>query len=152
MWTHRIFRFTEKRNRVGYVVWPEMRVWRRSSETGKVISQGSRYDESGRKERGTHESRHAAESWNIERRIVTRLEYDARRNNPRFIVTNLDTPAKALYEDLYCQRGKAENRIKEASLDLFGTRVGFRYCFRHTISAENLFIHAYRLQSAPRVR
>jgi hypothetical protein len=41
---------------------------------------------------------------------------------PRFIVTNLDRPAEELYDDLYCQRGEAENRIKETQLDLFGTR------------------------------
>ncbi|MBK6401264.1 MAG: transposase [Rhodocyclaceae bacterium] len=35
---------------------------------------------------------------------------------------NLDLPADALYDELYCQRGEAENRIKEAQLDLFGTR------------------------------
>ena len=28
----------------------------------------------------------------------------------------------ALYDQLYCQRGEAENRIKETQLDLFGTR------------------------------
>jgi hypothetical protein len=27
-----------------------------------------------------------------------------------------------LYDALYCQRGEAENRIKEVQLDLFGTR------------------------------
>lgn len=31
-------------------------------------------------------------------------------------------PAETLYDGLYCQRGEAENRIKEAQLDLFGTR------------------------------
>ena len=35
---------------------------------------------------------------------------------------NLDLPADAFYDELYCQRGEAENRIKEAQLDLFGTR------------------------------
>ena len=35
---------------------------------------------------------------------------------------NLDLPADALYDELYCQRGEAENRIKAAQLDLFGTR------------------------------
>ena len=30
--------------------------------------------------------------------------------------------ADALYDELYCQRGEAENRIKEAQLGLFGTR------------------------------
>ena len=35
---------------------------------------------------------------------------------------NLDLPADALYDELYCQRGEAENRIKEAQLDLFADR------------------------------
>lgn len=39
-----------------------------------------------------HEFRYAADSWNVERRVVTRLEYGAQSNNPRFIVTNLDLP------------------------------------------------------------
>ncbi|KAH1282161.1 hypothetical protein KXX11_003896, partial [Aspergillus fumigatus] len=30
--------------------------------------------------------------------------------------------AASLYEDLYCARGEAENRIKEAQIDLFGRR------------------------------
>lgn len=76
----------------------------------------------GTKQRAIHEFRYAADSWNIERRIVTRLEYGSQGINPRFVVTNLDSPADALYDGLYCQRGEAENRIKETQLDLFGTR------------------------------
>ena len=76
----------------------------------------------GIKQRMIREFRYAADSWNIERRVVTRLEYGSQGTNPRFVVTNLDLPADALYDDLYCQRGEAENRIKEAQLDLFGTR------------------------------
>lgn len=53
---------------------------------------------------------------------MTRLEFGSQGINPRFIVTNLDRPAEALYDNLYCQRGEAENRIKETQLDLFGTR------------------------------
>lgn len=30
--------------------------------------------------------------------------------------------SQALYEDVYCQRGEAENRIKEAQVGLFATR------------------------------
>lgn len=76
----------------------------------------------GTKQRTIREFRYAADSWDIERRIVTRLEYGSQGTNPRFVVTNLDRPATALYDNLYCQRGEAENRIKEAQLDLFGTR------------------------------
>lgn len=76
----------------------------------------------GTKQRIIHEFRYAADSWDIARRVVARLEYGAQGANPRFVVTNLDLPAADLYDTLYCQRGAAENRIKEAQLDLFGTR------------------------------
>jgi hypothetical protein len=76
----------------------------------------------GTKQRMIREFRYAADSWNVERRVVTRLEYGSQGTNPRFVVTNLDLPAADLYDLLYCQRGEAENRIKEAQLDLFGTR------------------------------
>lgn len=74
------------------------------------------------KQRMIREFRYAAESWTIERRLVTRLEFGSQGRNPRFVVTNLDWPAAALYDELYCLRGEAENRIKEVQLDLFGTR------------------------------
>ena len=38
------------------------------------------------------------------------------------IVINLRTKAEELGDTLYRQRGESENRIKEAQLDLFGTR------------------------------
>ncbi len=80
------------------------------------------YRKSGQKQRCIREFRYAADSWNRKRRVITRLEFGAQGNNPRFVVTNLTLPANELYDALYCQRGEAENRIKEAQLDLFGTR------------------------------
>ena len=50
------------------------------------------------------------------------LEWGAQGCNPRFVLTNLDGPAQPLYDELYCQRGEAENRIKEAQVRLFATR------------------------------
>ncbi len=35
------------------------------------------------------------------------------KDNPRFLVTNLNERAQWVYEDFYCQRGEIENRIKE---------------------------------------
>ena len=80
------------------------------------------FEASGIKQRHIGELRYAAESWDIERRVITRLEYGTQGINPRFVVTNLKGQATDLYDRLYCQRGEAENRIKEAQLDLFGTR------------------------------
>jgi hypothetical protein len=80
------------------------------------------FEESQKKQRIIREFIYAAQSWDCPRRVITRLEFGSQGNNPRFIVTNLDRPADELYDTLYCQRGEAENRIKETQLDLFGTR------------------------------
>ena len=80
------------------------------------------YQACGTKQRLIGELSYAAKSWPHERRVITRLEYGLQGTNPRFVVTNLQGQAHALYDGLYCQRGEAENRIKEAQLDLFGTR------------------------------
>ena len=65
---------------------------------------------------------YAAKTWDKPRRVIARLEHGPQGANPRFIVTDLTGSAKALYERRYCARGEAENRIKEAQLDLFGRR------------------------------
>ena len=80
------------------------------------------YERTGVKQRLIDEFIYAADSWERERRVITRLEFGAQGTNPRFVVTNLETDATELYERLYCARGEAENRIKEVQLDLFGTR------------------------------
>ena len=64
-------------------------------------------------------------SWSRQRRVVAKAEQLEGKENPRFVVTSLgaqDWPARRLYEELYCQRGEMENRIKE-QLTLFATRV-----------------------------
>ena len=56
------------------------------------------------------------ESWSRARRVVAKAEQLEGKENSRYVVTSLDAeswPAQQLYEDLYCERGEAENRIKE---------------------------------------
>jgi len=80
------------------------------------------YQHAQSKQRLIGEFSYAAGTWDRERRVIARLEHDARGANPRFVVTSLEGDATALYEQLYCGRGEAENRIKEAQIDLFGRR------------------------------
>jgi hypothetical protein len=80
------------------------------------------YERTQQKQRLVGEFSYAAQSWPHERRVITRLEWGQQGHNPRFIVTNLDGEAAALYDGVYCQRGEAENRIKEAQVGLFATR------------------------------
>ena len=54
-----------------------------------------------------------AASWSRVERIVARVEAGREGTDTRFIVTNLDHGnGRSLYQDLYCQRGQAENHIK----------------------------------------
>jgi Transposase DDE domain group 1 len=69
---------------------------------------------------------YAAQTWDRSRRVIVKAEHlcgpDGGRANPRYIVTNLAGEPWALYEDVYCQRGDRENRIKEQQLGLFADR------------------------------
>lgn len=98
------------------------------------------YQKAGCKQRMIGEFEYAAKSWDRQRRVIARLEHDARGANPRFIVTNLTGGPKALYERVYCARGEAENRIKEAQLDLFGRRAS---CHKFQANQLRLLLAAF---------
>lgn len=84
------------------------------------------YEAAGTKQRLIGEFQYASRNWDRERRVIARLEHGPQGANPRFVVTSLAGDAAELYEQLYCARGEAENRIKEAQLDLFGRRASCR--------------------------
>jgi hypothetical protein len=86
------------------------------------LAMKDQYQQSGLKQRELGEFLYAAQTWTKERRVITRLEYGEQGNNPRYVVTNMQGKPQALYDELYCQRGEAENRIKEAQIGLFATR------------------------------
>jgi hypothetical protein len=121
----RLIRWCE-RHAVGYVIGVARNARLHRIVDGWERAMAARYAETETKQRQIREFQYAAGSWNRERRIVTRLEFGSQGANPRFIVSNLDRPADELYDGLYCQRGEAENRIKETQLDLFGTRTSSR--------------------------
>jgi hypothetical protein len=65
------------------------------------------------------------QSWSAKRRVIGKAEWTRSEANPRFIVTNIHAAfgaARFLYEDVYCQRGEMENRLKECQGDLFADR------------------------------
>ena len=64
-----------------------------------------------------------AGSWPHERRVIVKAEVTTHfgrkpKDNPRFLITNLKTTPKHVYERVYCARGDAENRLKELKLGL----------------------------------
>ena len=80
------------------------------------------FDQSGRKQRLFGRIDYAAATWDRPRRVIVKAEHAVGGANPRFVVTNLAGDPQRLYDDLYCQRGDMENRIKEQQLDLFAGR------------------------------
>jgi len=74
------------------------------------------------KQRLFGEFEYGAQTWDRQRRVILKAEVTAQGPNPRFVVTNLPGRPQTLYDDLYCQRGDMENRIKEQQLDLFAGR------------------------------
>ncbi|WP_352711155.1 transposase, partial [Mesorhizobium sp. M0130] len=80
-----------------------------------------------------------AASWSRVERIIARVEVGAQGGDIRFVVTNLaGGKAKALYEDVYCRRGAAENHITWKT-HLAADRTS---CTRATANQFRLFLHA----------
>ena len=74
--------------------------------------------QSGQTEHVYSEANYAAQTWPRQRRIiikaeVVRAEGKKPKDNPRFVITNMKQSPQWLYEEVYCQRGEIENRIKE---------------------------------------
>lgn len=74
---------------------------------------------SGQTEHVYGECRYATrKTWPWKRRVIYKAEVVRAANkepkdNPRFVVTNLKQDPRWIYEQVYCQRGDVENRIKE---------------------------------------
>jgi hypothetical protein len=69
-------------------------------------------------------------TWPWKRRViykaeVVRAEDKEPKDNPRFVVTNMRQSPRWLYEEVYCQRGDLENRIKELH---YGMEIGRTSC------------------------
>jgi Transposase DDE domain group 1 len=81
-----------------------------------------------------------AASWSRVERVVARVEAGAEGPDTRFVVTNLKKRnARALYEDVYCRRGQAENHIKSWKTHLAADRTS---CTKATANQLRLFLHA----------
>lgn len=80
------------------------------------------YRRTEQKQRLFEEFEYAAGTWDQPRRVIAKAEHSDHGENPRFVVTSLPGDPQTLYDELYCQRGDMENRIKEQQLGLFADR------------------------------
>ena len=118
---HRMLGWCERRG-VGYIVGLAKNKRLDRLATPWLDRAASGFAASGDKQRLFGEFAYAAGTWRRTRRVIARIEHGPKGTNPRYIVTNLEGEARALYEKLYCARGDMENRIKEQQLDLFADR------------------------------
>jgi hypothetical protein len=92
-----------------------------------------------------------ASSWKRPRKVVARLECSLRPDEGgitstgmrqevdiRYVVTSLKGPAQYLYENVYCQRGQAENLIKLHKAQLASDRMS---CHSATANQVRLAFH-----------
>jgi Transposase DDE domain group 1 len=108
---------------VGYVVGLAKNARLLALAAPHLAAARARHEETREDVRTFHWLEYGAQSWTKTRRVVHKAEHNAHGSNPRFVVTNLPEPSAAMiYDERYCPRGEAENRIKEQQLDLFGTR------------------------------
>ena len=110
------------RNGVKYIVGLAKNARLKRFVRREIVTARWRYRRTNTKQRIFGEFNYAAGPWDIERRVVVKAEHGQQGTNPRFIVTNLDGGGQLLYEEVYCQRGEMENRIKEQQLALFADR------------------------------
>jgi len=104
--------------------WREQCQWRWKPSLGRV--------------RRFHQFKYAADSWSQEEKVIARVEATVLGTDARFIVTNLTGRGKHLYEKVYCQRGVAENLIKDMKLS---TRSDKTACSRWQANQFRLFLH-----------
>jgi hypothetical protein len=117
----RLMRWCDKHD-VGYIIGlARNAVLTRLAEQFTSISK-TQFEQIQQKQRVFGEFMYAADTWDKQRRVIVKAEHLQQGENTRFIVTNLSGGPQNLYDELYCQRGEAENRIKEQQLGLFADR------------------------------
>ena len=123
---HRMLGWCERHN-VHYIVGLRRNSRVEAMSAAPSAQLAEQFEASGMKQRSFCEFEYAAHTWRRTRRVIARLEYSDKGDNPRYIVTNLPGEPQPLYERSYCARGEMENRIKEAQLGLFADRLSCHY-------------------------
>ncbi len=116
--TPQVLEFLDRQPGLEYVVnIAANAVLKRFVKSALRVARG-RSKESGKTEHVYGECLYAAKKWPHRRRViykaeVVRLANREPRDNPRFVITNLRQNPRWIYQQVYCQRGEIENRLKE---------------------------------------
>jgi hypothetical protein len=154
-----VLEFLDAQPRLEYVVaMAKNAVLKRVAESGmRRARQLSR--RSGKTEHIYGEARYKAGKWPRLRRVIIKAEVVRAvdkdpKDNPRFVITNMNQSPQWIYEKVYCARGDVENRIKELH---DGMQIGRTSCstflantFRVLLTAAaHVLMQELRLHLAP---
>jgi hypothetical protein len=117
----RLMRWCDSRG-IGYVLGLAKNKVLERAARDEIERAERRFRRTGRPQRVFGSFSYAAGSWDRPRRVIAKAEHTTQGPNPRFVVVNVPGDPQDLYEDVYCQRGEMENRIKEQQLGLFADR------------------------------
>ncbi len=117
----RLMRWCDRHD-VGYIIGLAKNTVLTAKAQSWIDRSCQQFQESCEKQRVFADFTYAAGTWDRQRRVIVKAEHLKQGSNTRFIVTNLPGDPQELYDDLYCQRGDMENRIKEQQLYLFADR------------------------------
>lgn len=105
-----------------------------------VESAEREYKQYGKPVKRYHSFMYKAESWEVEERVIVKVEVNSKGTNIRYIATdNMEYRTKNLYEVGYCQRGAMELRIKEHKTYLKSDRTS---CHKFEANQLRLFMHS----------
>jgi len=128
--TPEVLDFLDEQWRLEYVInMASNAVLNRMAEPAMVIARRLS-EKSGETEHRYGECRYAAKTWKQKRRVIYKAEVVRHgerepKDNQRFVVTNMKQGPQWIYEEVYCQRGDIENRIKELH---YGLEIGRTSC------------------------
>ena len=105
-----------------------------------VESAEREYNQTGRPVKRYHSFMYKADSWEMQERVIVKVEVNCKGTNIRYIATdNTEYRTKSVYEVGYCQRGAMELRIKEHKTYLKSDRTS---CNKFEANQLRLFMHS----------
>lgn len=105
-----------------------------------IKSAEKKYSKDNKSVKMYHTFRYKADSWEVEERVIVKVEVNEKGTNIRYIATNAEGyRTKQLYETGYCARGAMELRIKEHKTYLKSDRTS---CNRFEANQLRLFLHS----------
>jgi hypothetical protein len=118
---HKMLRWCEK-NKVDYIVGIGANKKSQKLLEPLVCEAKANFDNTKEKQQLFTEFYYKAKTWDKQKRIIGKAEYNGKGENRRFIITTLSESCEEMYKNVYCPRGNMENKIKE-QFELFSYRV-----------------------------